>query len=264
MLDNNRLVGQIPAELGTVSNLRAVSLTNNSLSCTGVVPGAVDIDGDDVQTCDREQLLPCFLHLTHTTVPRPDSSSMECPLVLWKPHEIAVQNCSGSGVNRLGDQATNLANVSITDQRWDVDPSYYQYSGCKCLGGYQAIWSHNKTVLKCVLDTHNVLAPWFIPTAVITTFIGICLLGAVALLVWLKVTVQLRLKWQRERDLLKYRQKGVPNGGPATIVVTDVESYSGACGLYPAATPAVTCTHVHCAQAALACGSCCMVCQLIA
>lgn len=94
--------------------------------------------------------------------------------------------------------------------------------------GYQAVWSNNSTVLKCEPSQGSVLAPWFIPTAVIATVIGICLLGAVGLLVWLRVTILLRWKWQRERDLLKYRQKGVPNGGPATIVVTDVEGYSGA------------------------------------
>jgi hypothetical protein len=53
------------------------------------------------------------------------------------------------------------------------------------------------------------------------------LLAAVALLMWLKLTVQLRRRWLREKELQKNRLRGVPAEGSASIVVTDVESYSG-------------------------------------
>lgn len=33
-----------------------------------------------------------------------------------------------------GDLAANLANVDSTGQHWFIDPLYYQYSGCNCLG----------------------------------------------------------------------------------------------------------------------------------
>lgn len=96
------------------------------------------------------------------------------------------------------------------------------------LQGYHAVWSQGGTVLECIQDTKAILAPWFIPTAVVVSFIVLSILIAVALMVWLRMTVQLRRKWQREQELMKNRLKGVPNGGPASIVVTDVESYSGA------------------------------------
>eukprot|EP00878_Enallax_costatus_P040647 GHUV01046981.1.p1 GENE.GHUV01046981.1~~GHUV01046981.1.p1 ORF type:complete len:142 (+),score=21.19 GHUV01046981.1:273-698(+) len=65
---------------------------------------------------------------------------------------------------------------------------------------------------------------------------GLMLLLVVGLVVWLRVTVQLRRKWQREKELMKNRLKGVPNGGPASIVVTDVESYSELMQQYGAVT----------------------------
>lgn len=96
---------------------------------------------------------------------------------------------------------------------------------------YNAIWSQNNTVLACVHTTSTVLPPWLIPLAVVFSFLLVTLMTAAALVVWLRVKVLLRRRWQREKELLKNRLKGVPNGGPASIVVTDVESYSGApCG----------------------------------
>ncbi len=53
------------------------------------------------------------------------------------------------------------------------------------------------------------------------------LLAAAGLLVWLRMAVQLRPRWQREKELNENRKKGMPVGGPATIVVTDIEKYSG-------------------------------------
>jgi len=53
------------------------------------------------------------------------------------------------------------------------------------------------------------------------------LLAAVALVVWLQMTVHLRRKWQREKELSRNRLKGVPTRGIVSIVVTDVEMYSG-------------------------------------
>lgn len=99
-LANNQLTGPIPADLGTVTNLRAVTLSNNNMSCTG------DGDDDDSYRCTSEQMLPCFLQLTPVTVPRPDASNMACPVVVWKSHDIAVQDCSGTGVTQLVSRIT--------------------------------------------------------------------------------------------------------------------------------------------------------------
>lgn len=96
-----------------------------------------------------------------------------------------------------------------------------------CLQGHHAVWSANNTILDCEPDASDLLPAWVIPIAVVVCLSGILLLVAVGLLVWLKLTVQLRRKWQREKELNTNRLKGVPNGGTAAIVVTDVEKYSG-------------------------------------
>lgn len=96
-----------------------------------------------------------------------------------------------------------------------------------CLQGFHAVWSANNTVLVCKPDATDDLPPWVIPIAVVVCLTGILLLAAVGLLVWLKLTVQLRRKWLRDKELNNNRLKGVPNGGSAAIVVTDVEKYSG-------------------------------------
>lgn len=92
--------------------------------------------------------------------------------------------------------------------------------------GYHEVWSNNRTVLSCEHDVYA-LPSWVVPLAATLFAAGCLLLAAVALLVWLKLTVQLRRRWLREKELQKNRLRGVPAEGSASIVVTDVESYSG-------------------------------------
>jgi len=73
-------------------------------------------------------------------------------------------------------------------------------------------------------------------TAIVGSAAGLLLLAAVGLLVWLRLVVQLRPKWQREKELLANRRKGVPCGAPATIVVTDIEQFSALMQLNPQLT----------------------------
>jgi hypothetical protein len=69
---------------------------------------------------------------------------------------------------------------------------------------------------------------------------GAMLLAAVALLVWMRMAVALRPRWRREKELHEHRKKGVPCGGPATIVVTDIEAYSGGAARYELVVGEVT------------------------
>jgi hypothetical protein len=94
------------------------------------------------------------------------------------------------------------------------------------LQGFRAVWLNNGTKLTCVAAPDAPPA-WVTPVTALLCIIGVLLLAGVALFVWLRMTVQLRPRWQREKELVENRKKGVPSGGPATIVVTDIERYSG-------------------------------------
>lgn len=92
------------------------------------------------------------------------------------------------------------------------------------LQGYAPSWSQNNTLLTCTPKSFAL--PVGTITAIVSGVAGLLLLAAVGLLVWLRLVVQLRPKWQREKELLANRRKGVPCGAPATIVVTDIEDFS--------------------------------------
>lgn len=92
--------------------------------------------------------------------------------------------------------------------------------------GFQETWDKNTTSLACIPNTAT--APEWLPSVIAALSVfGSLLLLVAALLVWFRMAVQLRSKWQREKELNKHRQLGVPQGCLATIVVTDVEHYSG-------------------------------------
>jgi hypothetical protein len=92
--------------------------------------------------------------------------------------------------------------------------------------GFRAVWLNNGTKLTC-LEAPEAAAAWVTPVTALLCIIGVLLLAGVVLFVWLRMTVQLRPRWQREKELVENRKKGVPSSGPATIVVTDIECFSG-------------------------------------
>lgn len=102
------------------------------------------------------------------------------------------------------------------------------------LQGYAPKWTFNDTVLTCTPKSSALPASAIISIA--ASVAGALLLAAVGLLVWLRLTVQLRPKWQREKQLLANRKKGVPCGTAASIVVTDVEQYSSMMQVNPQLT----------------------------
>lgn len=93
--------------------------------------------------------------------------------------------------------------------------------------GYVAVWSQNDTSMSCEPVGTPYPPAWLKAMALTLTIVGIPTVSTLGALFWYKTRVQLRRRWQRERELMKHRAKGVPSGGPATIVVTDVEGYSG-------------------------------------
>jgi hypothetical protein len=139
ILDTNSLTGAIPPEMGVLENLHEVDLRNSSMSCLGhaasnsTAAANSSTEAAPQQHCDEGQLLPCFLCFSKVTLPRTDNSNMACPVILRRPKDEAQQACSGEGLNQLGEQASNIADLVATQQTWDVDPSYYQYRPCRCL-----------------------------------------------------------------------------------------------------------------------------------
>eukprot|EP00775_Hariotina_reticulata_P007361 gene7361-7572_t len=233
-LANNMLTGRLPPELGLLSALAAVDVSNNNLSCNGQRQISSDSGSGSggtrqvaQQRCPSQQLLPCILNITQELIPRPDDSHMKCPLIYRKPWQQAMKDCSSTGPAQLGDRVSSMRDLSylVAQQSWQVDPAYYQYTGCHCLGGYREVWDGSHTSLSCQLLPPEALPAWVVPLAAALSS-GCILLAAVSLLVWLSMTARLRRKWQRDKELKRYRLQGLPTAGPASIVVTDVEGYS--------------------------------------
>lgn len=96
IMDNNRLSGSLPSELGILRSLKLLDVRNNSaVSCIGNSSTAAD------QTCSAQQLLPCFMTLGEIRVPRTDGSNLACPLLLRRPLKQAIEACSGDGPRLL-------------------------------------------------------------------------------------------------------------------------------------------------------------------
>lgn len=121
-LEGNQLNGTLPSELGLPKTLTFVSLDDNPMSCSG---NTTDIAGGT--ECEEVKLLPCFLQLSSVTVPRADASYMECPLVIRKPHEVAVQDCQGTASSQLVSDRVPAAKSDY------VSSSCSLYPGCHLL-----------------------------------------------------------------------------------------------------------------------------------
>ncbi|WIA42187.1 hypothetical protein OEZ86_009450 [Tetradesmus obliquus] len=182
---------------------------------------------DESPYCRDEQLLPCFLAFANYTVPRADSSKMACPAILRRHIEEARAVCAGEGPGQLGSQAHSVADALAADeQSWKIEPGYYQYRGCRCFSGFVEVWCQGGTQLTCEPESPPSQPPWVRSLIEAVAASGAMLLAAAALLVWMRLAVALRPRWRREKELAEARRRGVPCGGPATIVVTDIEAYS--------------------------------------
>jgi hypothetical protein len=105
-LASNNLTGPIPPELGLASTLTTVDLRNNSFSCAANPAvsngGTFNSSNHSSQQCSRQLMLPCFLAITEDVFPRPDNTTkMECPRIVRKPHAKLLQDCDGTGPAQL-------------------------------------------------------------------------------------------------------------------------------------------------------------------
>lgn len=108
-----------------------------------------------------------------------------------------------------------------------IPPNSVCPSDCTGVQGYREVWLNNNTLLTCQSSGQSAIPSWVIPVSVVLSVAALLMLVAMLLFIWLRMTVQLRPRWQREKELIENRKKGMPSGGPATIVVTDIECYSG-------------------------------------
>eukprot|EP00775_Hariotina_reticulata_P004431 gene4431-4686_t len=230
-LAGNRLTGTIPPQLAISRSLSSVDLSHNSLGCS--LGTDTKASNDQGQQCVPTQLLPCFLAVSNETYHVPDDRGMQCPRIVRKEYGKAVEDCQGSGPSQLGGQATTLPNSQqLINQTWTLDQSYLRYTNCKCLPGYTEEWTASGAVLTCIESSEAVVPTksrepsWAKPIAAGVSSASFTAMVGIALVVRLKMTGQLRRKWQREKELDKNRQRGVPTEGLISIVVTDVEGYS--------------------------------------
>ncbi len=171
--------------------------------------------------CDDAEILPCFLAFADYDTPRSDFSNMRCFPVNRKPAALVERDCPGGQAVPL-DAADDEAS-----QVWELSPSYYQFRGCKCLAGYREVWSRNDTHLQCELVPRSAALPAWAYVFVALGVVLALLAAAIALVGsrW----VLFRSRWAREMELKRKRAKGLPkSGGAVSIVVTDIEGYSGA------------------------------------
>ncbi|KAF8059749.1 CSN6 [Scenedesmus sp. PABB004] len=239
-LAGNALSGPLPPEAGLLRKLDLINLSHNPrLACPPPVPGWAPMLGGGPggsgaalvppppPRCDPGALLPCFLELSDVSLPRTDSSHMACPLVLRRPLAEAAAACGGGGGGALGKSAHSLADATAEDQAWKIDPSYYQFHGCTCLTGFDELWLQDGTLLVCLPQPPPpARPPWLAGVIEAAAVAGSLLLASAALLAWLRTAVALRPRWRREQELAAHRAAGMPAGGPASLVVTDIESYS--------------------------------------
>jgi hypothetical protein len=237
--NNTGLIGPLPNQASALKYFRRLSAPNTDLSC---VPGDLAVAAGEVAAaarargalgevegmyprCEPDALLPCFLTFADYDAPRSDFSNMRCYPLQRKSNAEAAHDCPGGGASQLDDAA------DPGTQLWELSPSYYQFQNCRCLPGFNERWSRNRTLLTCEPIPKSAVLPAWMWVLVALGVVLALLAGAIALLGsrW----VLFRSRWAREMELKRKRARGPPkSGGPVSIVVTDIEGYSGALGCW--------------------------------
>jgi hypothetical protein len=236
---NVGLLGQLPDEAGGLPYLRRINLRNTSMSC---VPSHVALaarqagaSGSPVvpSRCPSSALLPCFLEFEPYDAPRSDNSHLRCRPLRRKSPEAAAASCSPA-IQALLQEQEQAAAAGGADggelrgemsEQWELPPAYYQYQGCACLHGYREQWGEGGTVLVCVPD-RSLLEPW---AWVLVALGGVLFLFMCALVLVASRWVLFRSRWLRDADLRRKRARwgSLKPGARLSVVVTDVEGYSG-------------------------------------
>ena len=231
---NPKLRGDLPDELGMLSFLWRVDARATALSCARTV---TEEDTDDLvfdrnmPQCPADNRLPCFLEFTDVYQQPPRSPSgvnasytgMTCRMVRRRTIDSAWEQCDRVGV-RLAqpseDDATGQDQTLM--QSWDIDPFYFQYSACKCLEGYSAVWEANSTRLVC--ESTSQTAWWVKLLAALAGAVVLVLLAAIVVAQIRRTRYQPR--WLRHQAVVRKRAAGIPRRGQVSVVVTDIEGFS--------------------------------------
>jgi hypothetical protein len=164
-----------------------------------------------------------------------NTQGMTCRIVRRRPTESARQKCEAAGV-RLSVPGASSGEAGGSDwgggaqaaedlallQSWDLDPSYFQYSACKCMEGYQAVWLAEGTKLVCEPSKETA---WWVK--MLAALVGAALLLTLAAVIAAQVRrARYKPRWLRHQAIVRKRAAGVPRRGQASVVVTDIEGYS--------------------------------------
>lgn len=253
LANNTGLVGRLPDEAGGLPHLTRVNIYSTGMSC---VPGDLALaealadaaaNGtvrNNYHRCTDNETLPCFLEFEAYDVPRGDESHLRCRPIKRKPAHVVAQVCP----NATGSLLVEEGSAEDVSQQWDLPPAYYQFRGCACLEGFVAEWTRGDTHLTCKPARSGAVPPW---TWAVVALGAVGLLLAGALLCVGSRWVLFKSRWLREAELRRKRAKGLPRAGAQfSVVVTDIEGYSGAHRLawLPGPSGVSTAGRLACAQ----------------
>jgi hypothetical protein len=224
LANNTGLVGRLPDEAAGLAHLHRVGLRGTNMSCVPAelaeAHAAERAKGREPPPyrCAGENVLPCFLEFAGYTIPLSDNSKMSCrPIRKLSPDRI-ITVCPPAALYLLPDPS-----LEVLAAQWDLSPSYYQYQGCVCLEGHKAVWSRDGTVMRCEYTRTLSASMWVL----VGLGAAIALL-ALSLLLLSRRLLLFRSRWLREAELKRKRRLGVPkDGANVSIVITDIEAYSG-------------------------------------
>jgi len=232
LVNNTNLVGRLPDEAAGLAQLRRVGLFGTGLSCVpnemaeAALEAAANGKQAPVYRCPKGDVLPCFLEFAPYEIPRSDDSHMLCRPVRRKQVDAVVESCPAAAAPANTDPSGD-----VLESQWDLPPSYYQFQNCRCLSGYQPVWSKDGTALRCILDKRAALPPWM---WVFVALGASLVLLAVSLLVLGSRWALFKSRWVREAELKRKRRLGMPReGSTVCVVITDVEGYSSECRAFP-------------------------------
>jgi hypothetical protein len=199
-----------------------VQLENTGMSCVPADVAADQKAGAAAHRCGERAVLPCFLDFAPYDVPLSDDSSMRCRPIRRVPLARTAAACPAVALE--GDSNSVLEpGEGVAGDRWQLGLDYFQFRGCSCLAGSTPQWSRGGTRLQCVPAAGIPAWGWVL----VAVAAMLTVLGAAALALGSRWEL-MRSRWLREAELKRKRAEGMPAGGARlTVVVTDVEGYSG-------------------------------------
>jgi hypothetical protein len=255
-LQQTVLRGRLPPELGQLPYLIDVDVRNTLMTCC-----------NDERTADSAardgRLLPPYLEFDMSRV---FESPIQLPNIGFNGvtgaqiPDAAQKAAAADGGNDADDPGANmqcpriirspsaqptplvLAPADLSAQTWRIDPEYYWFEPCRCLQGYEEmrnnrqrwLWRNSflvqhagyppidMRILNCVpRESLNLLE-------IAAATVGAGTAGAVLLMLGYCFCCRRASKPVRAFHAMRKRAMGMPKAGRVSIVVTDIEGYSGA------------------------------------